>query len=124
MPRRSASGTKTPVVLPGFTDNLNRIIAAYRWVDEHGTVTGYTTKTLAEKLQELGYDYTPVYIRQMLVGKRANPAAVLLAGLSRALGGIDIRVWFPQEYPEVHAAVLRDLDRQGEALKKQSTSQG
>lgn len=119
MPKRSATDSKAAVVLPGFTDNLNRIIAAYRWLDEHETVVGYTTGTLTAKLRELGYDYSDVYIRQMRVGTRANPSAVLLAGLSRAFGGIDVRVWFPQEYPEVHAAVLRDLDRQGEALKEQ-----
>lgn len=119
MPKRSATDAKAAVVLPGFTDNLNRIIAAYRWLDENESVVGYTTGTLTVKLRELGYDYSDVYIRQMRVGTRANPSAVLLAGLSRAFGGIDVRVWFPQEYPEVHAATLRDLDRQGEALKEQ-----
>lgn len=117
MPRRGASGAEA-VTLPGFTDNLNRILAAYAWLDDRGRVTTYTTASLTARLRALGYDYSDVYLRQMRTGQRANPSAVLLLGLSRAFGGLDIRVWFPEEYPEVHAAALRELDRQGDALRE------
>lgn len=115
MPRRMSSLSE-PVKLPGFTDTFNRVIGAYAWLDTNGRVRRYTNQSLADRLLDLGYDYSEGYIRQWREGKRANPAAVILIGLSRAFGGVDIRVWFPEEYPEVHAAVLRELDQHAEAL--------
>lgn len=115
MPRRMTSHSE-PVKLPGFTDTFNRVIGAYAWRDRSGQVCRYTNQSLADRLLELGYDYSEGYIRHWREGKRANPAAVILVGLSRAFGDVDIRVWFPEEYPEVHTAVLRELDQRAEAL--------
>lgn len=100
--------------LPGFTENLNRLFEAYRWVDD-GAVLKYRTATeLATRIRALGYRCSAGYMYQMQSGKKRNPTAVLLAGISEAFGGIDVRFWYDEE---VRVQVLRDLDRRREGLE-------
>lgn len=101
--------------LPGFTDGLNRLFETYRWRGEDGALRAYTTPTLSAALRELGYQYSDSYIHQLRTGSKANPSAVLIAGLSKAFGGIDVRYWYDLE---VRIQMLRDLDREMEELRR------
>lgn len=99
--------------LPHFTDNLNRLVATYRYRTRKGEVAGFTTATLAAELRRHGFDYSDSYIHQLRTGARRNPAAVLLLGLCEVFGGLDVRYWFDAD---VRIGILRDLDLEMERL--------
>lgn len=101
--------------LPGFTENLNRLIESYRWLSENDATVGYKTETLAAKLRSLGYQCSDSYLYQLRAGQKANPAAVLLAGLCEAFGDLDVRYWYD---PKARVGILRELDQRKETLER------
>lgn len=106
--------------LPGFTENLNRLFESYRWLDEEsGIVLGYKTETLAARLRGLGYQCSDSYLYQLRAGQKANPAAVLLAGLCAAFGDLDVRYWYDSK---ARVGILRDLEQRKELLDQDAQS--
>lgn len=106
-------GADMRVELPHFTEGLNRLVGTYRWSAEDGTVRGYTSASLAAELRRLGYSYSESYVHQLRTGAKVNPAAVLLAGLCEAFGGLDVRYWYDME---TRVQLLRELDREMETF--------
>lgn len=99
--------------LPGFTEGLNRLVGTYRWRTGDGALQTYSTHTLASELRRRGYDYSDSYLHQLRTGAKANPSAIVIAGLSEVFGGLDVRYWFDMEQ---RIQILRDLDRATEQI--------
>lgn len=99
--------------LPGFTEGLNRLVGTFCWRDEGGELQTYSTHTLAAALRERGYPTSDSYVYQLRTGAKANPSAIIIAGLSEAFGDLDVRFWFD---PDERIRILRDLDRSAEQV--------
>lgn len=93
--------------LPGFTEGLNRLVGTYRGRTAHGDLQAYTTHTLAEELRRRGYEFSDSYLHQLRNGTKANPSAVLIAGLCAAFGDLDVRYWYDMEE---RIRIIRELD--------------
>lgn len=82
-------------------------MGTYRVRAEGGAPQPYTTHTLAEELRHRGYEFSDSYLHQLRNGTKANPSAVLIAGLCEAFGGLDVRYWYDMEE---RIRIIRELD--------------